>query len=101
MSDLISLIAQRNAHASHRLLKTLKTFFRWCVGRAVIDFSPVEGISSPYREVVGIASLLTRSWQPLFYRPDECHPHTDGRRIPGNDRSKAGRGRSTQMGRTR
>jgi integrase len=51
VSDLISLIAQRNAHACHRLLKTLKTFFRWCVGRAVIDFSPVEGISSPYREV--------------------------------------------------
>jgi integrase len=51
VSDLISLIAQRNAHASHRLLKTLKTFFRWCVGRAVIDFSPAEGISSPYREV--------------------------------------------------
>jgi integrase len=51
VSDLISLIAQRNAHASHRLLKTLKTFFRWCVGRAVIDFSPAEGISSSYREV--------------------------------------------------
>ena len=51
VSDLVSLIAQRNAHASHRLLKTLKTFFRWCVGRAVIDFSPAEGISSPYREV--------------------------------------------------
>ena len=51
VSDLISLIAQRNAHASHRLLKTLKTLFRWCVGRAVIDFSPAEGISSPYREV--------------------------------------------------
>jgi integrase len=45
------LIAQRNAHANYRLLKTLKTFFRWCVGRAVIDFSPAEGISSPYREV--------------------------------------------------
>ena len=43
VSDLVSLIAQRNAHASHRLLKTLKTFFRWCVGRAVIDFSPAEG----------------------------------------------------------
>jgi integrase len=51
VSDLVSLIAQRNAHASHRLLKTLKTFFRWCVGRAVIDFSPAEGISSAYRDV--------------------------------------------------
>jgi integrase len=51
VSDLVSLIAQRNAHASHRLLKILKTFFRWCVGRAVIDFSPAEGLSSNYREV--------------------------------------------------
>jgi integrase len=50
VSDLVSLIAQRNAHASHRLLKTLKTFFKWCVGRAVIDFSPAEGLSSGYRE---------------------------------------------------
>src|SRR6476469_8745076 len=38
-------------YASHRLLNTLKTFFRWCVGRAVIDFAPAEGISSAYREV--------------------------------------------------
>ena len=51
VSDLVSLIGQRNDHASHRLLKTLKTFFRWCVGRAVIDFSPAEGIASRYREV--------------------------------------------------
>jgi Arm DNA-binding domain len=50
VSDLLNLVAQRNAHASHRLLKTLKTFFRWCVGRAVIDASPAEGLSSSYRE---------------------------------------------------
>jgi integrase len=50
VSDLVSLIAQRNGHASHRLLKTLKTFLKWCVGRAVIDFSPAEGLSSGYRE---------------------------------------------------
>ena len=50
VSDLVSLIAQRNAHASHRLLKTLKTFFKWCVGRAVIDFSPTDGLTSGYRE---------------------------------------------------
>ena len=51
VSDLVSQITHRNAHAGHRLLKTLKTFFRWCVGRAVIDFSPAEGIVSSYREV--------------------------------------------------
>jgi integrase len=51
VSDLLNLVAQRNAHASHRLLKTLKTFFRWCVGRAVIDSSPAEGLSSGHREI--------------------------------------------------
>jgi integrase len=50
VSDLVSLVSQRNAHAGYRLLKTLKTFFRWCVGHAVIDFSPAEGLSSGYRE---------------------------------------------------
>jgi integrase len=50
VSDLLSIVAQRNAHASHRLLKTLKTFFRWCIGRAVIEASPAEGLSSSYRE---------------------------------------------------
>jgi integrase len=50
VSDLVSLIAQRNAHASYRLLKTLKTFFRWCLGRALIDFSPAEGLASNYTQ---------------------------------------------------
>jgi integrase len=49
--DLVSTVTQRNAHAGYRLLKTLKTFFRWCVGRAVIDFSPAEGVPSGRREV--------------------------------------------------
>jgi integrase len=51
VSDLIGLVAQRNEHAGHRLLKTLKTFFRWCVGRAIIDFSPADGITSNYRQI--------------------------------------------------
>jgi integrase len=49
--DLVTEISQRNAHASYRLLKTLKTFFRWCIGRAVIDFSPADGVQSNWREV--------------------------------------------------
>lgn len=51
VSDLVAEISHRNAHAAYRLLKTLKTFFRWCVGRAVIDFSPAEGVQSNWREV--------------------------------------------------
>jgi integrase len=49
--ELVNEISQRNGHAGYRLLKTLKTFFRWCVGRAVIDFSPAEGIPTQWREV--------------------------------------------------
>ncbi len=49
--DLVSMISERNSHAGYRLLKTLKTFFRWCVGRAVIEASPAEGLSTDYREV--------------------------------------------------
>jgi hypothetical protein len=56
VSDLISLIAQSNAHASHRLLKTLKTFFRWCVGRAVAIFRPPREFRHPIGKSVGIAS---------------------------------------------
>jgi len=78
VSDLISLIAQRSAHASHRLLKTLKTFFRWCVGRAVIDFSPAEGISAPYREVSRDRVLTDQELAPLFYWPAKCLRHSDG-----------------------
>ena len=49
VSDFASKISQRKPTLG-TLLKTLKTFFRWCVGRAVIDFSPAEGIVSSYRE---------------------------------------------------
>jgi hypothetical protein len=49
--ELVNEISQRNAHAGYRLLNTLKTFFRWCVGRAVVDFSPAEGIPTQWREV--------------------------------------------------
>ena len=35
VSDLVTAISQRNAHAAYRLLKTLKTFFRWCVAAVI------------------------------------------------------------------
>jgi integrase len=33
-------------------LKSIKTFLRWCVGRAVLDQSPAEGVPLPAKEVV-------------------------------------------------
>ena len=73
VSDLVSLIAQRNAHAGHRLLKTLKTFFRWCIGRAVIDFSPAEGISSNYRETSRDRVLTDQELAAVILARDRCH----------------------------
>jgi integrase len=50
--ELISGIEQRGAPAAaNKALKSLKTFLRWCVGRAVLDQSPAEGVPLPAKEV--------------------------------------------------
>jgi integrase len=50
--ELISSIEQRGAPAAaNKALKSLKTFLRWCVGRAVLDQSPAEGVPLPSKEV--------------------------------------------------
>jgi integrase len=50
--ELISAIEQRGAPvAANKALKTIKTFLRWCVGRAVLDQSPADGVPLPAREV--------------------------------------------------
>ncbi len=50
--DIVSAVEQRGAPvAANKTLKAIKTFLRWCVGRAVLDQSPAEGIPLPTREV--------------------------------------------------
>jgi integrase len=50
--ELISAIEQRGAPvAANKALKTIKTFLRWCVGRAVLEQSPADGIPLPAKEV--------------------------------------------------
>jgi integrase len=50
--DVVSAIVQRGApSAANKTLKSLKTFLRWCVGRAVLDQSPAEGVPLPTKEV--------------------------------------------------
>lgn len=48
--DLVSDISIRSPGASHRALKILRTFLKWCVGRGVIDFSPADGVPSFWKE---------------------------------------------------
>ena len=50
--EVISAIEQRGAPgAANKTLKSIKTFLRWCVGRAVLDRSPAEGVPLPAKEV--------------------------------------------------
>src|SRR6202035_1614411 len=50
--DIVSAVEQRGALvAANKTLKSIKTFLRWCVGRAVLDQSPAEGVPLPAREV--------------------------------------------------
>src|SRR6478735_12192975 len=37
--------------AANKTLKSIKTFLRWCVGRAILDRSPAEGVPLPAKEV--------------------------------------------------
>jgi integrase len=53
--DISSLVfqvaAQRTPNSAHRLLKGIKRFFSWCLGRAIVEASPALGIQSGHREV--------------------------------------------------
>jgi integrase len=50
--DIVSEVEQRGAPvAANKVLKAIKTFLRWCVGRAVLDRSPADDIPMPTKEV--------------------------------------------------
>src|SRR5215210_1806673 len=50
--ELVSEIVDRGAPvAANKTLQMAKTFFSWCVGKAIIDRSPCEGVKQPTREV--------------------------------------------------
>src|SRR3990172_7120504 len=49
--DLVTEIAARGTPAAaNKLLKVVKTFFGWCVARAILDLSPANGVAAPTRE---------------------------------------------------
>ena len=50
--ELIMAIVERGApSAANKALKSMKTFFNWCVGRAVLDRSPADGVPFPTKEI--------------------------------------------------
>jgi integrase len=52
--DVIELASEVKARgapsAADKLLKVIKTFFGWCIGRAILDISPVKGLAALARE---------------------------------------------------
>jgi integrase len=50
--DIVTAIEQRGAPiAANKALKAIKTFLRWCVGRAVLDRSPADGVPPPAKQI--------------------------------------------------
>jgi integrase len=47
----IAVAGERTPYAGHKLLKTLKPFFTWCMGRGVLESSPAIGVRSGYQDV--------------------------------------------------
>ena len=60
--EVIAAIEQRGAPvAANKTLKSIKTFLRWCVGRAVLDQSSAEGVPMPAKEVARDRVLAVRN----------------------------------------
>jgi integrase len=50
--EVVTAIEQRGAPvAANKTLKSIKTFFQWCVGRAILDQSPAERVPLPTKEL--------------------------------------------------
>ncbi len=49
--ELVTEVSGRGTpSAANKLLKMVKAFFGWCVGRAILDVSPANGLAAPARE---------------------------------------------------
>jgi len=65
--EVIAAIQQRGAPvAANKALKSLKTFLRWCVGRAVLDQSPAEGVPLPTKVVARDRALTIQRLMNVF-----------------------------------
>jgi integrase len=50
--EIVGAIERRGAPvAANKALKSIKTFLRWCVGQAIMDRSPAEGVPTPTKEI--------------------------------------------------
>src|SRR6266851_1979985 len=75
-------IEQRGALiAANKALKATRTFLRWCVGRAVLDQSPADGVPLPAKEARRRAGPGHHRW------PEDGTPIRRDRGTPRIDRT--------------
>ena len=77
--EVIAAIEQRGAPiAANKTLKSIKTFLRWSVGRAVLDQSPAEGVPLPAKEVARDRVLNDRELAQVILAAREIGGPYDG-----------------------
>ena len=98
--ELVCEITARGApSAANKLLKVVKTFFGWCVGRAILDVSPAKGLAAPAKETARDRVLDDRSLPISSGLPANRWPLWGNRRIVGLVGSTPTRGRTADLGR--
>src|SRR5258708_13214210 len=74
--DVVRAIEQRGAPvAANKALKSIKTFFRWCVGRALLDRSPADGVPLPAKQVTRDQGSDVERWRTRQNHPRSA-PHS-------------------------
>jgi len=99
--EVISAIEQRGAPvAANKTLKSLKTFLRWCVGRAVLDQSPAEGVPLPAKEVARDRVLNDQELAQVILAARAMNgPYGGIVELLALNRAAPRRGRTDEMGR--
>jgi integrase len=77
--EVVSAIEQRGAPvAANKTLKSIKMFMRWCVGRAILDQSPAEGVPSPTKEIARDRVLSDRELATVILAARKIDPRYGG-----------------------
>ena len=73
--DLVTQVSQRSADSGYRLLKALRTFFKWCVGRGVIELSRRRAFSPLIADAAGTGLSPMKNSRRFSSRRDKgCSP---------------------------
>jgi integrase len=73
--DLVEQIAdERGGVMANRTLSALSKFYRWLVGRDVLETSPVAGVERPYKEVARDRTLTDAELRKLWLACDGDGP---------------------------